>query len=80
VGSGHSRSSTEEKRRQAAALPIGRHSCDCQRRENLRRGLGGIKASQLAGAPKPGGADGGAGGGVGAGCELCCGLWVGWYC
>jgi hypothetical protein len=45
------------------------HSRNCQWRENLRRGLGGIKTSQLAGAPKPGGTGGGAGG-AGAGCEL----------
>jgi hypothetical protein len=52
---------------------------DCHRRENLRRGLGGIKTSQLAGAPKPGGTGGGAGGAA-AGCELCCEFWVGWDC
>jgi len=36
------------------------YSRDCHRRENLRRGLGEIKTSQLAGAPKPGGRGGGA--------------------
>jgi hypothetical protein len=45
------------------------YSSDCQWRENLRRGLGGIKMSQLAGAPKPGGTGGGVGG-AGAGSEL----------
>src|SRR5260370_26235041 len=53
------------------------YSRDCHRRENLRRGLGGIKTSQLAGAPKPGGTGGGMGG-AGAGSEVCCGVWGGW--
>jgi hypothetical protein len=55
------------------------HSRNCQWRENLRRGLGGIKTSQLAGAPKPGGTGGGAGG-ADAGSELCCEFWVGGDC
>jgi hypothetical protein len=55
------------------------HSGKCQWRENLRRGLGGIKTSQLAGAPKPGGTSGGADSTV-VGSEFCGELWVGWDC
>src|SRR5260370_3101571 len=53
------------------------YSRDCHRRENLRRGFGGIKTSQLAGAPKPGGTGGGAGG-AGGGSEVGFGVLVGW--
>jgi hypothetical protein len=54
---------------------LGGHSGNCQWRENLRRRLGGIKTSQLAGAPKPGGTGGGVCG-AGAGTELFCEFWV----